>query len=104
MRPGQPLGHDRPRLVVVEVVEITSPLDPYLSLRALASYSRCSIRWLRDRLTDPRHPLPCYRLPGGKLLVRRSEFDHWMARYRQVGRADVDKIVGDVLRDLRQPS
>jgi hypothetical protein len=34
------------------------------------------------------------------LSVRRSEFDAWIARYRQVGRADVDQIVSDVLRTL----
>jgi hypothetical protein len=27
-------------------------------------------------------------------------FDVWIARYRQVGRADVDQIVADVLRTL----
>jgi hypothetical protein len=30
--------------------------------------------------------------------VRRSEFDAWMARYRQVGHPDVDRIVSEVLR------
>src|SRR5262245_17600082 len=69
------LGADRPRLVVVEGVAVTSPHDPYLSLRAMAGYCSVSVRWLRDRLTDPHHPLPCYRLPGSKILVRRSEAD-----------------------------
>ncbi len=94
------LGQDRPRLVVVEGMELLTPLDPYLSLRALARYTGCSVRWLRDRLTDPYHPLPCYRLPGGKVLVRRSEFDAWLARYRQVGRPDVDRLVDDLLAGL----
>ncbi len=94
------VGEDRPRLAVVEGFHLPTPLDPYLSLRALATYSGCSVRWLRDRLTDPQHPLPCYRLPGGKVLVRRSEFDGWLARYRQVGRPDVDRLVDDVLAGL----
>lgn len=89
------------RGVLAERVVLSTPLDPFLSLRALASYSGCSVRWLRDRLTDPRHPLPCYRLPGGKVLVRRSEFDAWIALYHQRGRADVERIVSDVLGDLR---
>jgi hypothetical protein len=80
--------------------EVTTALDPYLPLRALATYSGMSARSLRDRLTDPYHALPHYRV-GGKLLVRRSEFDRWIARYRQVGNPDVERIVGDVLRDLR---
>ena len=97
---GWALGQDRPRLVVVDSLSLTTPLDPYLSLRALAAYSECSVRWLRDRLSDLTHPLPCYRLPGGKILVRRSEFDAWLARYRQVGPADVDRIVSEALEGL----
>ena len=95
------LGAGRRQLVVVESLELTTALDPYLSLRALAAYSGCSVRWLRDRLTDPYHPLPCFRLPGGKVLVRCSEFDGWLARYRRVGPTEVDRIVADVLAGLR---
>jgi hypothetical protein len=87
--------------VVVDALALTTPTDPYLSLKALASYSSCSVRWLRDRLGDAHHPLPCFRLPGGKVLVRRSEFDTWVARYRQVGRPDVNRVVSDVLGSLR---
>jgi hypothetical protein len=94
------LGQDRPRLVVVDELVLGTALDPYLSLRALAGYSGCSVRWLRSQLGDPHTPLPCFRLPGGKILVRRSDFDGWLARYRQVGRADVTAVVDDVLRSL----
>jgi hypothetical protein len=94
------LGQERPRLAVIEGVEITTFLDAYLTLRALAVYSGCSVRWLRDRLVDVHHPLPCFRLPGGKVLVRRSHFDGWVSRYRTVGRADVSQVVTDVLRGL----
>jgi Helix-turn-helix domain len=75
------------------------PLDPFLSLKALAAYSGLSVRKLRDCLDDPRHPLPHYRV-GGKILVRRSEFDARIAAYRQVGDTDVDRIVAAVLAEL----
>ena len=39
---------------------------------------------------------------NGKILVRRSEFDTWIAAYRQTGWMDVDAIVGDVMRGLAQ--
>ncbi len=94
------MGQGRAKLVVVEGIELTTPLDPYLTLKALSAWSGCSVRWLRDRLTDPQHPLPCYRLPGGKVLVRRSEFDYWLARYRQVGHPRVEQIVDEVLQSL----
>jgi hypothetical protein len=90
------------RGVLAERVVISTALDPFLPLAALAAYSSLSVRKLRDYLDDPAHPLPCYRV-GGKILVRRSEFDAWIAAYRSRGRADVAAIVNDVLRDLRQP-
>jgi hypothetical protein len=85
------------RGVLAERVIVSTPLDPFLALKALADYSGLGVRKLRDYLDDTAHPLPCYRV-GGKILVRRSEFDGWIARHRQVGRADVDQIVAEVLR------
>ena len=101
LRAAPVIGQDRPKLAVIDGFNLTTPLDPYLSLKALAKYSGCSVRWLRDRLTDPHHPLPRYRLPSGKILVRRSEFDAWIARYRQVGDPQVDRIVAEALDGLR---
>jgi hypothetical protein len=95
------VGQDRPRLVVIQGLELSTTLDPYLTLRALAAYSGCSVRWLRDRLVDPAHPLPCFRLPGGKVLVRRGQFDTWISAYQRRGDAEVDGIVNDVLQSLR---
>jgi len=86
--------------MLADRVVISTTLDPYLSLRALATYSGLSVRTLRQYLADPAHPLPYHRV-GGKVLVRRSEFDAWMAAYRRVGQADVDALVADVLRDVR---
>jgi hypothetical protein len=88
------------RGVLAERVIVSTPLDPFLSLKALAEYSSLSIRKLRDLLADPVHPLPHYRI-GSKILVRRSEYDTWAARYRHVGSGDVDAIVASVLQDFR---
>jgi hypothetical protein len=80
-------------------VVLAVSLDPYLSLRGLSSYSGLSVRTLRVYLDDPCNPLPCYR-PGGKVLVRRSEFDAWIARFRRRGRRDLDEIVTDAVQGL----
>jgi hypothetical protein len=88
------------RGILPERVVLSTALDPYLPLRALSPYAGMSVRLLRDCLTDPVHPLPHYRY-GGKIVVRRSEFDAWIVKYRAVGRADVDAIVGDVLQDIK---
>jgi helix-turn-helix protein len=83
----------------VEQIIVSVPLDPYLSLKALAAYSGLSVRKLRDQLRHPSRPLPHYRVDG-KILVRRSEFDAWIAAYRRVGESDVDRIVDEVLVPL----
>ncbi len=89
---GHPRTHAvaQVRGVLAERVVVSIPLDPFLPVRALASYSGLSVRKLRECLGDPLHPLPHYRV-GGKILVRRSEFDAWMVTHRQHGRPDVAK-------------
>ena len=87
------------RGVLAERVIVSTTLDPFLSLKALAGYSGLGVRTLRGYLRDITHPLPCYRV-GGKILVRRSEFDTWIARHRQVGCGDVDRLVADALKNL----
>ncbi|MCU1384339.1 MAG: hypothetical protein JWL71_3036 [Acidobacteria bacterium] len=74
--------------------------DQYFTLRALSAYSGLSIRTLRDYLKHQGNPLPCYR-PGGKLLVKRSDFDRWMDGYRTAApSATVDSVVDDLMREF----
>jgi hypothetical protein len=77
----------------------SDPGDPYLSLRDLSVYSGICRRELREHIKDAVHPLPCFSVGGGKLRVRRSEFDAWMTRFR-VDSTDVDAIVREVLGDM----
>ena len=71
----------------------------YLSLRVLSTYSNLSIRTLRGYLSHPARPLPHYRV-GGKVLVKRSEFDAWVSAFREELVPRVDAIVEDVLGGL----
>lgn len=72
----------------------------YLDLKTLAAYSSCSVRWLRDRLVDRMHPLPHYRI-GGKLLVKRDEFDRWMETQRVVRPSEqLTEIVDSVVAQM----
>jgi len=73
--------------------------DDYLDLARLAHVGSQSVRTLRNHIHDPVDPLPAYRV-GGKILVKRSDFDAWMARRRYVART-VDTIVDDVLHELK---
>ena len=119
---GVPPGHTP--ITVVGEVRVSVGLDPYLSLKALANYSGLSRRTLQAYLYDPRHPIPFYQLGerkwitrrhkikgteevqsqrllvGGKILVRRSDFDRWIAAHKAT--SPLDTMVNDVIRDLRE--
>jgi hypothetical protein len=72
--------------------------DAYFSLKTLAGYSGLSVRRLRGYLTDRTWPLPSYRI-GGKILVRRSDYDIWAAQFRR-DPAAVDALVDDIMQEL----
>ena len=71
----------------------------HLTLKQLANYSGFSIRWLRDRIRDAVDPLAASGR-GGKLTVRRSDYDSWIARRRDRDRISVSGIVDDVVAKL----
>jgi hypothetical protein len=88
------------RGVLAERVVVSIPLDPFLPLRALATYSGLSTRTLRRFVElPPDEALPCYRVSTGrdggpgKVLVRRSEFDAWIERYRSRGRPSLERAI-----------
>ena len=84
---------------VVENIAIPTDLGPYLSLKGLSAYSGMSVRRLRDACTDPVHSLPHFRVGGGKILVRRSEFDVWMSKFRREA-PDLDTLASDILKEM----
>jgi hypothetical protein len=82
-----------------EQVIVSVPLDPSLSLTALATSRGLRVRQLRAGLRHPSQPLPHDRVEG-KILIRRSACDAWISRDRQVGVIDGDQIVAAVLARL----
>lgn len=87
----------------IDKVDVRVDLDPYLSLRAAVGYTGLSVRTLRGWLTNPGHPLPCYRV-NGKILLRRSELDRWLSGFRSVGQQDLDAMVENLIDDIRGES
>jgi excisionase family DNA binding protein len=70
-------------------------------LVALAKYSGLSVRTLRGCLSDRTRPLPHYRV-GGKILVRRSDFDVWVSQFRvSTAAVSVDALVDGVVGAMR---
>jgi hypothetical protein len=106
---GGPGADGGPREPSGTVVNPHTLGDEYLTLAHLEAYSKISERQLRNYLgLPPGQALPCYR-PGRKVLVKRSEFDTWLAQYRQRGKPIVTRILRELgldperLPDTRAP-
>jgi len=72
--------------------------DQYFDLRGLRLYSSICISTLRDHIK--RDKLPAFTVRG-KILVRRSEFDQWMNRFRTNKGQDVSRIADEVIARLK---
>ncbi len=75
-----------------------SPMDDidkggYLDLKGLSKYSSLSVKTLRNHLGR----IPHYRI-GGKLLVKRSEFDRYIEQHKEVDSLGdmVEEIMGEI--------
>ena len=71
--------------------------DQYFDLKGLSTYSAISVGSLRDYLKTG---LSHFKLKG-KILVKRSEFDAWLERYRVNRSQDLDNIVDGVMDSLK---
>ena len=77
--------------------------DEYLDLKSLATYSKMGVSSLRYHIHE--NGMPWFRIPGkkdktGKILVRRSEFDSWMERFRAGDFLDANAVADDVIKSL----
>jgi hypothetical protein len=77
--------------------------DEYLDLKGLSTYSKMGVSTLRYHIRV--NDLPWFRITGkkdktGKVLVRRSEFNNWMERFRGNECLDPDAIATDVINSL----
>jgi hypothetical protein len=89
---------DPVRGVLAEKVVIVTTLDPYLSLEELEKYSGYGLRTLRSFLKG-QNVLPHYRIEYGKILVRVSDWDAFIAPHRHT-KGRMEEIV-DERRRLR---
>ena len=74
----------------------------WLGLKRLAHYASTSELTIRGWMHLPVDPLPAVRV-GGKILVRRSEADSWLARraVKQLDGTDFDGIVKGLLHERK---
>ena len=71
--------------------------DCFFDLKGLSAYSCISVGSLRDYLKTG---LPYFKLKG-KILVKRSEFDAWLERYRVNKKQDLNTLCDDILESLK---
>lgn len=69
-------------------------LAELLGLNQLSELVGLSTRTLREHIHAPVDPLPAYRV-GGRLMVRRSEWERWLSR-RRVRAMDANLILDDL--------
>jgi excisionase family DNA binding protein len=70
----------------------------YLDLRKLSVYCSLGVSTLRERLREG--TLRFYKI-GGKILVRRRDFDAYMERFRVEKSEDLDDLVENAISSLR---
>ena len=87
-----------------EIKSSIQPIDYYMSLKALATYSGISKRKLKDLIKHTEYPLPTFKIDGS-IRIKKSEFESWINQFRLVpenrGKV-VDEIVDDIIKDLRK--
>jgi len=72
--------------------------NPYLDLKKLSEYSCLSQNTLRDHIKHG--GLPAYKV-GGKILVKKSEFDDWVEDQR-LEVEDLDSIAEEAIESLQR--
>ncbi len=77
--------------------------DQFFDLKGLSAYAPMGISTLRYHIRE--NGLPSYKIPGkngktGKILVKRSEFDSWIERFRENEFVDVEAIADEVIRSI----
>jgi len=70
--------------------------DQYFDLKGLSTYSAISVGSLRDYLKTG---MPYFKLKG-KILIKKSEFDAWLEKYRVNKKRDLNNIVDGILSDM----
>ncbi len=71
--------------------------DQLFDLKGLSLYSALSVSTLRDHIRA--NGLPAYQVHG-KILVRKNEFDRWVAQFRMNKDQDLNRVVDDIMGEI----
>lgn len=85
-----------PKDIIVEPVVVIN--DQFFDLRGLSIYSSLGVSTLRTYIR--KGWIPSFKVRG-KILIRKSEFDTWLEKYRVNKRKDLASTVNEVLSQLK---
>jgi hypothetical protein len=79
--------------------------DEYFDVKGLAAYSKLGPSTIRYHIRE--NSLPCFKIPGkkgnaGRVLIKRSEFDGWLERYRDNDFQCVEVIADEIIDSLKK--
>ena len=81
-----------------DIAEPTIALkDQYFDLKGLNTYSSMGVGTIRDHIREG--GLPSFKVKG-KILVKRSEFDVWIGKFRL--KKDLNRIADEALQSLKK--
>ena len=72
--------------------------DVIYDLRGLSAYCALKVPTLRDYIKSGE--LPCFKVKG-KILIRKSEFDSWLEKYRLNRQQEINTIVNDIMASIK---
>jgi hypothetical protein len=83
-----------------DIAEQTVALkDQYFDLKGLSAYSSLKVPTLRDHMREDDLP---YFKPKGKVLIKKSDFDKWMDRFRVNRERQLKAVVDGVVDRLKK--
>ena len=72
--------------------------DQYFDLCGLARYSKIGKSTLRDYIR--RDGLPAFKIRG-KVLIKQSEFDTWVNKFRISKKRDLSRLADEVIEEVK---
>ena len=78
-------------------IERIGLVDQLYDIPGLSQYASMGVSTIRTHI---KKGLPCFKV-GGKLLIKRSEFDSWLEQFRLNKSQDLNSIVDSVIDDLK---
>ena len=72
--------------------------DEYFDFPRLSAYSKLGVSTLREYIR--KKGLPGFKM-NGKILIKRSEFDTWMERFRMTKERNLESLADDVIKDVK---